>query len=100
MYLINVIFQTLATLVGGILAAVAVSWACWSLFKLVRHPEWGPCVVFVAVVALMWDRGATSFLQTVALFSGLFAVGCWWEGSAWRTRHPRRLPHGQAGPVS
>jgi hypothetical protein len=100
MYLINLTFHTLGTLVGGALAAVAVSWLCWSLFKLVRHPEWGPCLVFVAVVAVMWNRGASSFLQTAALFSGLFAVGCWWEGSEWRMRHPRTPPPGQAGPVS
>ena len=100
MYLISLIFHTLGILAGGLIVAIAVSWLCWSLFKLVRHPEWGPCLVFVAVVALMWNRGASSFLQTAALFSGLFAVGCWWEGSVWRTRHPRGLGHGQARPES
>lgn len=100
MNLISLIFQTLGIMAGGIIVAVVVSWLCWSLFKLVRHPEWGPCLVFVTLVALMWNLGASSFLQTAALFSGLFAMGCWWEGSVWRTRHPRRLRHGQAGPVS
>jgi hypothetical protein len=101
MYMLNLIVLMLAGVIGGGVAAIALCWLFWNMFKLVRHPEWGPIVVLIGTILILRGRNASSpFLQTTALFSGLCAAGGWWGASAWRTRHAntshRRHPEPEA----
>lgn len=87
MYMLSVLFQTLVAVAGGVVVALAICWLFWTIFKLVRHPEWGPLAALLAGLLTLGDQISSShFLQIAFLLSGLFAAGCWWEGSAWRAR--------------
>lgn len=101
MFLLQEIGAVLLTLAGAIVATIAVGWISWSAFKLVRHPEWGPCLLFVGLMVVICTRhSSSSFLQTAAIFSGLAAAICWLEGGAWRARHQKRGPTVLASPPS
>jgi len=80
MLMLSLIVQAIGAVIGGFLAAAIVCWLFWTGFKLLRHPEWGPLVVLVGGLAILHDSiGASPFLQVAALFSALFAGGCWWR---------------------
>jgi hypothetical protein len=79
--------QVLLTFFGGLVVATIICWLFWTFFKLVRRPEWGPCLAFVASLVLLHDRiGASFFYQMIILFSAIYAAGCSWEGGVWRAR--------------
>lgn len=91
MYLLEEIGVVMLMLCGALVAAITATWTSWTLLKLVRHPEWGPCLVFIGLMVMVWSRDISSpFLQAVTFFSALAASISWWEGSAWRARHAVR----------
>jgi hypothetical protein len=99
MYMLNLIIETLAAMAGGVIAATAICWLFWTVFKLVRHPEWGPPIALATGLFLLYDRiGSSLFLQIATLFSALFAAGCWWEGAAWRGRRAGKPLQPHPGP--
>lgn len=87
MFMLQVLLETLFAFFGGLVVATIICWLFWTFFKLVRHPEWGPCLAFVASLVVLHDRIGTSFFYLmIILFSAIYAAGCWWEGGAWRAR--------------
>ncbi|MFA6117556.1 MAG: hypothetical protein WC729_26430 [Sphingomonas sp.] len=87
MYLLEEMGEVMLMLAGALVAAILISWMSWTLFKLVRHPEWGPCLVLLGLMVTMWTRSSSSpFLQTTAFFTAVTAMICWGEGDAWRAR--------------
>jgi len=89
MFMLALIAQTLGALLAAICASVLVCWLAWSAFKLVRHPEWGPLLVFFLGLILLRHRLGSSFVQIILLFSAVFTMMCWLEGSEWRARRGR-----------
>lgn len=100
MFMLEFVLETLGALLGGIFAAFLASWLAWSAFKLVRHPEWGPLLVFILGLFFLRHRLGSSFVQVILLFSAIITLICWWEGSLWRARRTKRLESDRLAPVS
>jgi hypothetical protein len=91
MDVLQILGEAFGIIVGSLLAATCLSWSCWNLFKLVRHPELGVPLILVVV---LWVFGgsivASEFLRMTLLFSIMAAVLLWFVGIEWRRSHPRR----------
>lgn len=88
MMIVNVALNAFAAVVGGLAAASLTCCLGWQLFKLIRHPEWGPPLCLLAALAI--GRGALirhDLTALALLFGLLFAMFAWGEGRAWRIRH-------------
>jgi hypothetical protein len=94
MIMLRIIIESIGLIVGSIAAAVALCWVFWTLFKLVRHPEWGPpLVLFILVLAFGGSLRNSEFLRMALMFAVITAALFWVEGRAWRARRagPRRF---------
>lgn len=101
MFMLTLIVEMIGAVIGGVIAAALICRLFWTAFKLLRHPEWGPLAAFVVGIALLHERIAASpFFQAAALFCGLFAVGCWWEGRDWRARRTARMDSRPSPPAT
>jgi len=91
MILLWLVFETLFALAGGLAVALILNCMFWWAAKIVRHPEWGPCFVFLGLIILLYEKaGSSQLAQMTLLFSGLIAVACWGEGQDWRARQAER----------
>ena len=90
MNMLSIAFEAIAAVLGGLLAAAALTWLGWTALKIVRHPEWGPPAALILLVTVFGGALRSSeFLRMVVLFSVIAAIFAWFEGRAWRSRHMR-----------
>lgn len=88
MIMLGIAFEAIMAVVGGLAAALALTWLGWTVFKIVRHPEWGPPAMLILLVAVLGGALRSSeFLRMVVLFAVIASMLAWAEGSAWRSRH-------------
>lgn len=91
MNILSIAFEAIAGVLGGLVVAAALTWLGWTAFKVVRHPEWGPPAVIILLVTILGGAlRSNEFMRTVLLFSVIAGIIVWFEGSGWRSRHPRR----------
>lgn len=68
--------EVLISVAAGIIAASSMVLLTWWVFGLVRHPDFGPPLLFIGLVlALHRQAGTSDFVQMLLLFVGLFAIG-------------------------
>ncbi|HEX7854822.1 MAG TPA: hypothetical protein VF503_14120 [Sphingobium sp.] len=91
MLILKILLESLGLVVGSIAGAVAVCWMAWALFGLVRHPQWGPLVVVIAL-ALIFPKGFhnSELVRTTIVFASVAAVALFFTGGD--TRPPRTSP--------
>ena len=86
MHILLIIIESVGSVVGSVTAAILLCWLLWTIFRLARHPAWGPPII-VAPVAL-WALGrlpSSEFLHMTLAFALLAAIPFWAEGRAWRS---------------
>ncbi len=98
MILLQILGESLGTIVGGILIAGIFCWLCWHAFKLVRHPEWGAPAGLIAVL-LLWHQGIgrSPFFKMALCFAVLGALALWPVGRAWRRQNILDRPDAREG---
>ncbi|MBD5038582.1 hypothetical protein GUF39_08295, partial [Xanthomonas citri pv. citri] len=47
--MIKIVLEALGEVFGGLLGAIALTFLLWNVFKLVRHPEWGPWLALLFI---------------------------------------------------
>jgi len=88
MNMLGIAFEAITAVLGGLAAALVLTWLGWPAFKVVRHPEWGPPAMLVLLVAVSGGALRSSdFLRMVVLFSAIAGMLVWAEGGDWRERH-------------
>lgn len=88
MNMLGIAFEAIVAVLGGLAAALVLTWLGWTTFKLVRHPEWGPPAVLILLVIVLGNALRSSdFLRMVVLFGAIAGILVWAEGGAWRARH-------------
>jgi hypothetical protein len=88
MNMLDIAFEAITAVLGGLAAALVLTWLGWTAFKVVRHPEWGPPAMLVLLVAVSGGALRSSdFLRMVVLFSAIAGMLVWAEGGDWRERH-------------
>ena len=86
--MLGIAFEAIVAVLGGLAAALVLTWLGWTAFKIVRHPEWGPPAMLVVLVAVSGGALRSSdFLRMAVLFSAIAGILVWAEGGAWRSRH-------------
>ena len=84
--LLEILLRCLAQVIGGLAAALVTVAVLWSVFKLIRRPEWaGPFVVLVTLSAA-GGIPKNPFLQMMVFFAMVASAVVWHEGKAWRRR--------------
>jgi hypothetical protein len=95
-----VIAQTIGLTLASALAGILLCAALWLIFRLVRHPEWGPPLIVVPVALAM--AGAlpdSEFLHRTLIFAAA-AVGPFYiAGLIWRVNR-RTAAHRDDAPVA
>jgi len=87
MYLLRIGLESIALIIGSLLAAILLCWLLWFLFRLLRHPAWSALAILALVALACTGRlPASPFLQMVLAFAALGAIPLWSEGKAWRRR--------------
>ena len=78
MYVLHTVLTVALATAGGLLGAGVIAWLFWTAFRLIHHPQWGPTLAFVLVLATAypWLRN-NEFAQTMLLFSAI-AAGVGW----------------------
>ncbi|MDY7524623.1 hypothetical protein [Sphingomonas sp. 10B4] len=78
MYVLHTVLTVALATAGGLLGAGVIAWLFWTAFRLIHHPQWGPTLAFVLVLAAAFPWLRTNELaQTLLLFSAL-AAGVGW----------------------
>jgi 4-amino-4-deoxy-L-arabinose transferase-like glycosyltransferase len=94
MPMILTVGESIGLIIGSLAAAVLLCFVVWRLFKLMRHPEWGPPLLLVLVaLAVAGKLPHSEFLDMVIVFAALAAIPLWFEGRAWRKRHTKISGH-------
>lgn len=87
--MLYILLAALAPIVGGLIAAVALGYLLWNLLKMLRHPEYGPMIGLIGILALILvGVRVHQLLAMTAFFLFIAAVVAWPEGAEWRKRHP------------
>ena len=75
MLILKILMESLGLVLGSIAGAAAVCWIAWVLFRLVRHPQWGPLVVVISLFLIFPGPFQNSELvRTTMVFAGVAAV--------------------------
>lgn len=79
------IAEAVGSCLGSLTAGILSCWLLWAVFKLVRHPEWGPPLVAAPVVlALAGQLPKSEFLDMTLVFAAVAAIPFWSAGREWR----------------
>lgn len=90
------IIEAVASVIGSFAAGILLCWLLWMLFRIIRHPAWGPPLVVAPVILAFAGRLPSSeFLHMALVFALVAAIPFWAEGKAWRVRWRDR--HGRPG---
>lgn len=82
---ILLIGESIGLVVGSLAAGILLCWLLWLLFRIGRHPAWGPPLVVVpAMLALAGKLPDSEFLHMALVFALLFAAPFWIAGRTWR----------------
>lgn len=80
------IVEPIGLVIGSLAVGILSCWALWAIFKLVRHPEWGPPIIAVpAILALAGKLPDSEFLKMALVFAVVAAIPFWSAGRDWRT---------------
>lgn len=95
-----VIAQTIGLTLASALAGILLCAALWLVFRLVRHPEWGPPLIIVPVaLAVAGALPDSEFLHRTLIFAAA-AVGPFYiAGLIWRANR-RKDTDRDAAPVA
>ncbi len=78
---IHLIATTLAITFGAFATAALFCALCWALCRIVHHPEWGPAIVLIGLVAAFGSGIAKNeFLRMSAIFAAIAAITLWLGG--------------------
>lgn len=81
MLILSILFGSLGLVIGSIAAAVAICWTGWTLFRLVRHPQWGALAVVTVLLVLFPKSFQNSELvRTAIVFAGVAAIALLFVG--------------------
>lgn len=86
MHVLVVIVGAIALIVGSLVVAFLLCLGSSELFRLIRHPDWGPLAVVVGVVALLFYP-TSEFVRVTAVLAVFMAIPFWIEGRSWRLNH-------------
>ena len=82
MLMLSILLGSLGLVIGSIAAAVAICWVGWTLFRLVRHPQWGALAVVIVLLLLFPKYFQNSELaRTAIVFAGVAAIALFFVGS-------------------
>lgn len=77
MWALLVIGESIGLIVGSLAAGILLCWSLWFIFKLLRHPAWGPPIVVApALLALAGKLPHSEFLQLSLVFSVVAVNQC------------------------
>lgn len=100
MHILLIVVESIGSIIGSVAAAILLCWLLWTLFRLVRHPAWGPPIVVIPVA--LWVLGrlpSSEFPHMTLAFALLAAVPFWAEGRAWRSAWVARRRSTRHGPA-
>lgn len=81
MLMLSILLGSLGLVIGSIAAAVAICWTGWTLFRLVRHPQWGALTVVIVLLLLFPKSFQNSELvRTAIVFAGVAAIALLFVG--------------------
>jgi len=81
--MLSILLGSLGLVIGSVAAAVAVCWAGWTLFRVVRHPQWGALAVVIVLLLLFPKSFQNSELvRTAIVFAGVAAIALIFVGRA------------------
>jgi hypothetical protein len=97
--MVLIIAQSIGSTLASAAAGILLCWSLWLVFRLVRHPHWGPPLILVpfacALAGLLPD---SEFLRRTLIFA-VASVGPFWvAGLIWRANR-REYPNIPAGPA-
>lgn len=79
------IAESIGLVVGSLAAGILLCWLLWMLFRIVRHPAWGPPLVAApAILALTGQLPESEFLDMALIFAVVAAAPFWVAGRSWR----------------
>lgn len=88
MDLVQLVGEALATIAGGLLLATVFCWACWHVFKPIRHPEFAvPLMTFAVWLPFRATIGRSDVLEMALLFALVASPVLWCVGREWRRTH-------------
>jgi hypothetical protein len=81
MLMLSILLGSLGLVIGSIAAAVAICWAGWTLFRLVRHPQWGALAI-VTVLLVLFPKSFQNneLVRTAIVFAGVAAIALLFVG--------------------
>ena len=81
------IAESIGLVVGSLAAGILLCGLLWLLFRIIRHPAWGPPLVAIpAILALAGQLPNSAFLHMALVFAVVAAAPFWIAGRAWRAR--------------
>ena len=90
--LVFIVIGASALVVGSLLAAALLCWILWSLFKVMRHPQWAAgAIAALVVLAIVGELPRSQFLSLSLMFAALAASPMWSAGRSWRVRSVPRV---------
>lgn len=96
MAILGMILGSVAMTLGSLIAAFLLNWVFWRAGMLLRHPDWGTALLLPTIGLVLVERLVSGqFLVLTGVIAGLFSIGFWAEGRAWRRRNRSvRVPQG------
>ena len=88
MAILGMILGSVAMTLGSLIAAFLLNWVFWRAGMLLRHPDWGTALLLPTIGLVLVERLVSGqFLVLTGVIAGLFSIGFWAEGRAWRRRN-------------
>lgn len=84
MHMVLIIAQSIGLTLASAAAGILLCLSSWLIFRLVRHPQWGPALMLVPVALAMTGKVPDSeFLRRTLVFAAAAAGPFWIAGLVW-----------------